>query len=264
MGPGVCFGYAGRVNVLDSIDSIDPSDMRRLVKHNPPTACPATDPWWSWCRLSEAAANWVTHGLGLLLALVGAPVLVVLAHRVGSPSHVVAVGVYGLSVILLYTASTRYHLLQDKPGEYARLMTDHICIYFLIAGTYTAICMTVLREQGPWGWAMLAAIWVLAIGGTVFKVIAGLRYARVSLALYIIMGWLAVASLWPLIRSTPVSALVLLLVGGVFYTGGTIFYARVWIGKMRYAHAVWHLAVVAGSVFHYFAIRECLLAVAVA
>jgi hemolysin III len=228
---------------------------------SPPSACPATDPWWSACRLTESAANWMTHGLGLVLALIGAPILVWLAHRVGNSGHVAACAVYGATLIMLYLASTRYHLHQSKPGEYRRLITDHICIYYLIAGTYTAICMTVLREQGNWGWGMLAAVWTLAAAGTWFKLKFGLRYEKVSLAFYVAMGWLALFSLGPLMLSTPACALWLIVAGGVFYTGGTIFYARVWIGKIRYSHAVWHLAVVAGSVLHWFAVRECLLAV---
>ena len=226
------------------------------------SVCRPDEPWWSACRVSEGAANTLTHGLGLLLALIGAPLLVWLAHRVGHSGHVVACAVYGLTLIMLYGASTRYHLYQDKPGEFRRLLTDHICIYYLIAGTYTAICMTVLREQGSWGWGMLAAVWMLAALGTAFKLRFGLRYERVSLAMYVAMGWLALISLAPLLESTPARALALLVAGGFFYTFGTVFYARVWIGRVRYSHAVWHLAVLAGSTLHYFAIRECLLAVA--
>lgn len=228
-----------------------------------PSNCPATDPWWSRCRVSEAAANWLTHGIGLLLALIGGPLLILLAERVGTTPHVVATIIYACSLVLVFTASTRYHFFQNGPGEYRRLIADHICIYYLIAGTYTAVSMTVLPVHGVWGWLGLGTMWALALGGTVFKLIVGLGYARFSLGLYIAMSWLGVATLWPPLRYAPALAVVLLLVGGVAYTVGTIFYARVWIGKMRYSHALWHLAVLTGSTLHYFAIRECLLAAAV-
>ncbi len=236
--------------------------MSLFPTRRPPSACPPGDPWWSACRVSEGAANTLSHGFGLALALVGAPLLVWLAHRIGDAAHVAACIVYGATLIMQFAASTRYHHLQYKPGEERRLLIDHICIYFLIAGTYTAICLTVLKDQSMWGWGMLAAIWTLALLGTAFKLRFGMRYERVSLGCYVAMGWLALFSLGPMLLSAPALALWLLVAGGFFYTFGTIFYARVWIGKIRYSHAVWHLAVVAGSVLHYFAIRECLLAVA--
>lgn len=234
--------------------------MSLFTTRRGPSACPAGDPWWSACRISEAAANTLSHGVGLVLALIGAPLLVWLAHRIGNAAHVAACAVYGATLIMQFAASTRYHHLQFKPGEERRLLADHICIYYLIAGSYTAICMTVLRGQGAWGWAMLGAIWALALLGTIFKLAFRMRYERVSLGLYVGMGWLALISLGPLLQSAPALALWLLVAGGFVYTLGTIFYARVWIGRIPYSHAVWHLAVVAGSVLHYFAIRECLLA----
>jgi hemolysin III len=230
------------------------------------TSAPATAPASVESRLvrrfaiSESAANCLTHGLGLVMALVGAPLLVALALRVGEPSQVAACAVYGATLILLYAASTHYHVRQYKPGELRRLLTDHICIYLLIAGTYTPLCLTMLR--GPWGWGLFATIWSLAAVGIVLKLAWGLRFPRFSLGLYIAMGWLAVASLSVIVERANGSTLALLLGGGLFYTAGTIFYARVWIGKIRYSHAVWHTAVVAGSTLHYFAVRDCLLALA--
>ncbi len=118
------------------------------------TAAPPSPPLPAASRrfaISEFAANWMTHGLGLVLALVGAPLLVVLAVRVGTPAHVAACVIYGLTLILLYASSTNYHVRQDKPGDFRRLVADHICIYLLIAGTYTPILPDgVLR--GRWGW----------------------------------------------------------------------------------------------------------------
>jgi hemolysin III len=199
----------------------------------------------------------LTHGFGLVLALVGAPLLVVLALRVGGIEHVAACAVYGLSLILLYAASTHYHVRQDRPGEERRLLADHICIYLLIAGTYTPLCFTMLR--GAWGWSMFGAIWALAAVGIAFKLAYGMRFPRVSLGLYIAMGWLAAISATVIMERASSATLAFLLGGGAAYTLGTLFYTRVWIGKIRYSHAVWHMAVVAGSVLHYFAVRDCLL-----
>src|SRR5262249_52142723 len=101
-----------------------------------------------WLLVSEPAANSLTHALGLLLSIIGAPFLVLLAQRMGDSGHVAACAVYMMTLILLYAASTRYHMLQNRPGEYGRLIADHCCIYLLIAGTYTAICLTSLRDHG--------------------------------------------------------------------------------------------------------------------
>jgi hemolysin III len=207
--------------------------------------------------ISEPAANWLTHGLGLVLALIGAPLLVALALRVAGGAQVAACTVYGATLILLYASSTHYHVRQYRPGDDWRLMADHICIYLLIAGTYTPFCLTTLR--GTWGWGLFTAIWALAATGIAFKLVWGMRFPRVSLALYLVMGWLAAISIAPLIRHASTAMLLLLLAGGLAYTAGTLFYARVWIGRVPYAHAVWHLAVVAGSALHYFAVRESLL-----
>jgi hemolysin III len=195
-----------------------------------------------------------------VLALVAAPLLVALALRVGQPSHVAACAVYGATLILLYASSTNYHVRQCKPGDLRRLLMDHICIYLLIAGTYTPLCLTVLR--GPWGWGLFALIWSLAAVGIVLKLAWGLRFPRLSLGLYIAMGWLAVTSFSAIVEKASSGTLALLLGGSLVYTAGTIFYAKVWIGKIRYSHAVWHSAVVAGSALHYFAVRGCLLSLA--
>jgi hemolysin III len=208
-------------------------------------------------RISEFHANWLTHGLGLALAAVGAPLLVMLAIRVGHEVQIAACAVYGLTLILLFASSTHYHIRQDKPGDYWRLVADHICIYLLIAGTYTPFCLVTLA--GPWRWVLLGAIWTLAAVGIAFTLAFGMRFPRMALCVYLAMGWIAVLSLSVLASRAGEDTWALLLAGGLFYTVGTVFYARVWIGKIRYAHAVWHLAVLAGSTLHYFAVRECLL-----
>jgi hemolysin III len=221
--------------------------------HNPPVTTPSRPSF----RCSEHHAEWLTHALGLVLALAGAPVLIILAARSRAPAQIAACAIYSLSLILLFAASTCYHAFKGRRGEHHRLIADHIAIYLLIAGTYTALCFTVLR--GPWGWSLAVIIWALAAVGTTLKLTTGVRHERLSLALYLLMGWLALVAIRPLLARTPTLALVLIGAGGLCYTLGVLFYARVGWCRIRYSHAIWHLAVIAGSASHYFAVRVCLL-----
>ena len=200
--------------------------------------------------LGEEIANSVTHGAGLLLSLAALPVLVLATTAHGDAWRVAAASVYGATLILLYATSTLYHAL---PG--ARLKTvlrrcDHAAIYLLIAGTYTPFLLGPLR--GAWGWSLLAVIWGLAVAGVVLKSMFGVRWPHLSTALYVAMGWLVVVAAVPLVRSLPWGGLAWLMAGGLFYTGGVVFY--VLDGRMRYAHAIWHLFVLAGSVAHFCAV----------
>jgi len=206
--------------------------------------------------VSEASANWLTHALGLLLALLATPPLVLAASATGNDGHVVGMAVYGLTLALLYASSTRYHLFQGRRGEYARLITDHVCIFLLIAGTQTAVCVLVMPPAAQFFY--IGAMWMLALGGVIFKMVFGLRHERLGVGLYVLMGWLAVASLWPVADGLSVGVVTMLLLGGVAYTAGLIFYARMWFGRVRYSHAIWHLMVVMGSAFHYLAIRSAI------
>lgn len=197
----------------------------------------------------EEVAHASTHGFGALAAVVGLVVLVARATLYGNVWHVVAVSIFGATLVLMYTASTLYHAIPlPKPKKILRVL-DHSLIYFLIAGSYTPFTLITLR--GPWGWGLFAFVWTLALLGVVFKIYFTGKYEKVSLAIYLLMGWAALAALKPLLNSLDSGGLALLAAGGLTYTGGVAFY--VW-DRLRYHHAIWHLFVLAGSVLHYFAI----------
>jgi len=200
-------------------------------------------------RLREEVANAVTHGAGLLLAVGAVPVLIALGAVHGTGTHVVAYTVYGVSLVALYAASTLYHAFPWPRLKRILRAVDHAAIYLLIAGTYTPVALVAL--DGRWGWALFAVVWTLAAAGCVFKVFCTGRFERASTALYLGMGWLAVAALGPITAALPPPALGWLLAGGLAYSGGVVFF--VW-ERLPYNHAVWHGFVLAGSACHYVAI----------
>ena len=192
----------------------------------------------------EELANALTHGAGILVSAGGAAVLVMLAAGVGATA-VVAASVFGGSLILLYTASTLYHATR-KPTTKGRLKVfDHCAIYVLIAGTYTPFTLVGLR--GAWGWSLFGVIWGLAAAGIVFKLFWTGRFPRVSTTLYVAMGWLIVIAAIPTIQALSPVTLAWLFAGGVAYTSGTFFYHN---RRIPYAHAIWHVFVLAGSASH--------------
>ena len=190
--------------------------------------------------------NSISHLIGACLALVGAVVLIVLASLHGDARKIVSLSIYGASLLALYTFSTLYHSLKGRAKRVFRHL-DHTAIYLLIAGSYTPLTLVVLR--GRLGWALFAAVWALAAIGVVqdFRKVQGERV--LSVVIYVTMGWLAVVALGPLARALGTAGLVGLLSGGVFYTGGIIFYAL--DRRLPVFHGIWHLFVLAGSVAHY-------------
>jgi hemolysin III len=202
--------------------------------------------------LGEEVANAITHGLGLAGAAVAAPLLVTAAVRRGGGLHVVGATVYAATLLLMYLASTLYHACpaDRRAAAKRRLRTlDHAAIYLLIAGTYTPFLLGALR--GPWGWSLLAAEWSLAALGVAAKVRYGFRWPRLSTAVYVGMGWLAVVAVEPLLDGLGMRGVAWLLAGGLCYTAGVAFYATDW--RLRYGHAVWHLFVAGGSACHVWA-----------
>jgi hemolysin III len=199
--------------------------------------------------LGEEIANSVTHGVGLLLSIVALPTLVIVAVRRHDAWQIVGGAIYGLTLVLLYTASTLYHALPAPRAKDVFRVLDHAAIYLFIAGTYTPFALGVLR--GKWGWSLLAAVWALAAVGIVLKATRGFRYAWLSTAVYLAMGWLIVVALRPLVAQIGIDGLAWLLAGGVAYTAGVIFFA--W-DRLRYGHMVWHLFVLAGSICHFVAV----------
>ena len=197
----------------------------------------------------EEIANSISHGLGFVLALVAAPVLIVAATRRGTTSDLVAVSVFAAAMALMYLSSTIYHALPRGRVKEAFHVLDHAAIYLLIAGTYTPFTLGVL--QGGWGWTLFGLVWGLAAIGVVTKMFAGIRWHGLSTIVYVVMGWLVLIAAKPLWDSLPTAGLLWLLAGGLAYTGGVFFYVR---KDLRYGHLVWHLFVLAGTVCHFVAV----------
>ncbi|MDO9073435.1 MAG: hemolysin III family protein [Rubrivivax sp.] len=197
----------------------------------------------------EEIANALTHGLGWLLAMVALPLLVWQAQRRGGAADVVAASVFGATLVLLYAISTLYHALPAGAAKRWFCRFDHAAIYVLIAGSYTPFTLGVLH--GAWGWTLFAVVWGAAGVGVVIKLMNRLRHPWLSTGLYVAMGWVAVVAVVPLVQRMPAAGLAWLVAGGLCYTlGAAVFLLD---HRVRYAHAVWHVFVLAGSVCHFFA-----------
>ncbi len=198
---------------------------------------------------AEEMANSITHGVGLLLAIGGLATLVAFAALRGTSWHVVGCSIFGATLVFSYLTSTLYHSWPTVRVKSVLRVFDHCAIFLLIAGTYTPFMLVNLR--GPWGWTLFGIVWGIATLGIVFKVTMLRKWTVLSVVLYVAMGWVVVVATKPLLSTVAPGGLVLLLLGGLAYTGGVVFYA--W-RRMPYHHAIWHLFVLAGSVFHFFAV----------
>jgi hemolysin III len=199
---------------------------------------------------AEEVANSLSHGIGLVAAVVAAPFLIQHAARHGDPGFVVGSSVFAATVVLLYLASALYHALPNGRAKEVFRVVEHSAIFLLIAGTYTPFTLGVL--QGAWGWTLLALVWGLAVAGVVLKSLNRMAHPVLSGAVYLLMGWLIVIALEPLAERLPAAGLRWLVAGGVAYTLGLVFFA---LGSQRrYCHFVWHLFVMAGTVCHYCAV----------
>lgn len=199
--------------------------------------------------LGEEIFNSVSHGVGALLSIAGTVVLIVFAAIYNNAWAVVSSSIFGASLIILYTMSTLYHAITNqKAKKFFRIM-DHNTIFFLIAGTYTPITLVPLRS--PLGWVLFGIVWGAAILGIVFNSIDLEKFRKPSVICYILMGWVIVIAVKPMLETVNATSLLFLLIGGLFYTIGVVFYA---IKKVKYFHSVWHLFTIAGSVFHYFSV----------
>ena len=199
--------------------------------------------------LGEEIANGVTHGIGAILALTGLIYLVYYSVIFGNSWHIVSCTVYGATLVLLYTISTLYHSIPSPRVKSVMRILDHSSIFLLIAGTYTPFMLVSLN--GPWGWSLFSVIWGLALFGIVFQAALQKSLVAISVALYILMGWAVVVAVKPLLAAIPTNGFLLLLFGGLAYTFGTLFYIN---KQLRFHHAIWHLFVIAGSAFHFFAV----------
>jgi hemolysin III len=193
----------------------------------------------------ERIANSVTHGTGALLAFAATIGLTSEAVAAGDPWRIATYPVFGLSMILLYLASTIYHWNRSDALRPRLKLFDHISIFYLIAGTYTPVTLVALRGSG--GWWLLGTVWLLALGGTVFKLNFLGRFPILSTVFYAGMGWTALFAVAPVTRNLNTDTLVLMLAGGILYTGGLVFYA--W-RRLPFNHAVWHLFVLGGTACH--------------
>ncbi|MGB5427804.1 MAG: hemolysin III family protein [Gammaproteobacteria bacterium] len=193
--------------------------------------------------------NSISHLVGAALALIGMVLLVGYASEQGDPWKIASFSIYGVSLFLLYSLSTLYHSLRGRAKEIFQKL-DHVAIYLLIAGTYTPFTLVTLR--GAWGWTLFAIIWGLAILGIIVDSRHKDGSRAIQMVIYLLMGWLVLIAMEPLVQALPTGALVLLVLGGVFYTSGIIFYAM--DKRMKHAHGIWHLFVLAGSISHYLAV----------
>lgn len=199
--------------------------------------------------LGEEIANAVTHGVGVALAIAALVVLSVLSAFTRDPVRIASAVTFGVTLVLLYAASTLYHSIPNERARHVLKVLDHASIYLLIAGTYTPFTLVTLRERG--GIALLAVVWGLAAAGVALESFWVYRPRWVSTVVYLAMGWLVVAVIKPLVGTLAPGGLALLAAGGVAYTLGTAFYL---LKRFRYMHMVWHLFVLAGSALHVLAV----------
>jgi len=201
----------------------------------------------------EEIANAITHGLGALMAIAALVILTVFSAIKGNAWHIVSFSVFGATLVILYLASTLYHSLTNEKVKILFRKLDHMSIYLLIAGTYTPFCLTVLNN---WvGWTLFGIVWGSAILGIVVKAFFTGKKELLSTILYVVMGWVALFAIKPLFDSVSLTSFILLMAGGVFYTAGTYFFTK---DRIKYFHSIWHLFVLAGSTFHFFAVLNLL------
>jgi len=201
--------------------------------------------------VGEEIANAISHGVGMLGAIAITPFLILKAIPLGAGA-VAGAAIFGASMIVLYASSALYHSLPHSKAKKIFQIFDHSAIFLLIAGTYTPFTLSVL--QGAWGWTLFGLIWGLALLGVIMKTIHTDGTSKLSIALYLAMGWLAIFAVRPLYDSMPLNGLLWILAGGVMYTGGVIFFA--YDHRMKYNHFIWHLFVLAGTTCHVVAVID--------
>jgi hemolysin III len=210
------------------------------------------DPKWDQ-SLGEELANSISHGLGLIAGLIGAPILMFAAWRGGDRFFFIGAAVFSAAMLLVYLGSTLYHAWPRGTIKSVFQVIDHSAIFLLIAGTYTPFTLGPLR--GAWGWTILALVWALAIFGVILKSVHGTEKQKtLSLTLYLGMGWLVLIAFRPLILHVPLPGLAWLVAGGLAYTGGVFFFVS---KRSRYTHFVWHLFVLLGTACHFLAVLSC-------
>ena len=200
-------------------------------------------------RKTEEILNVATHGMGFLMSVAALTILVIFASLYGNAWHIVSFSIYGASLVILYLASTAFHLVQKQKIRNWLNIFDHISIYLLIAGTYTPFLLVTLR--GPWGWSFFGIVWGLAIAGIVLKLFFTGRFNLVSTIIYVALGWIILIAISPLSNALSFDGLMWLLAGGICYSVGAVFFL---LNKLPFNHAIFHVLVVAGSACHFVAV----------
>lgn len=200
--------------------------------------------------LGEELVNSISHGIGALLSIAALVLCVVISAMHGNPTAVVASSIYGSSLIILYTMSTLYHSFKVNNAKRVFQIIDHCSIFLLISGTYTVFTLVVLGDAV--GWTLFAIVWSATILGIICNSININKFKPLSMVLYLAMGWVVVFAFKPLAEKLATNGIILLIVGGIMYTVGAIFYG---IGKRKkYMHSIFHMFVLAGSILHFFAV----------
>ena len=198
---------------------------------------------------AEEIGNATTHAMGALLSLAAITLLIVFSATQQDGFKLFSGIVFGGTLVLMYVSSTIYHSMQNPRLKHFFRIMDHASIYLLIAGSYTPFMLVTLR--GPWGWTMFSIIWGLALVGVIFKLFFVHKFEVLSTVIYLLMGWMSLIVVKPIYQSLPAAGLECIVAGGVCYTVGVIFFA--W-ERLKYSHVLWHLFVLAGSIFHFFAV----------
>jgi hemolysin III len=211
-------------------------------------------PLSTWTQSAgEEVANGFSHGIGLVGAMIGTPILLLVAFHHGSIPFFIGTIIFASTMLLVYLASTLYHCWSQTSTKSVLQVIDHSAIFLLIAGTYTPFALGPLRGTG--GLATLGIVWALALFGVIMKATRGvLRHRRLAMTLYLGTGWVGLTLIRPLALAIPLSALLCLIAGGIAYTAGTLFFAN---ERLRYGHFVWHLFVLAGTSCHFAAVFIC-------
>lgn len=220
--------------------------------HQPASAAPVEPTLFS--SFGEELTNAITHGLGALLSIAALATLVAAATANDDAWTMTSAIVFGTALVLMYTVSTLFHSMPVLTARRALRVADHSLIFVLIAGTYTPLALVTLH--GPWGWSLFGFVWGLTALGIVFKLFYTGRFTKLSVFVYLFMGWSGIVVIVPLAQSLPTAGLIWLLAGGLCYCVGVVFYA---FGNLRYYHAIWHLFVMAGSACHYICVLRYVL-----
>lgn len=198
---------------------------------------------------AEERASFITHAIGLVFSIIGASAIMINAISANDQWKLIGALLFSISLVMLYTASTLYHGVRTLELKKRMKIFDHCAIYCLIAGCYTPFTLVPLR--GPLGWTLFATVWSIALFGILFKLFFTGKFRILSTLLYLAMGWLVVLAQEPIREILPHNAILLILAGGISYTLGALIYLARW---PVFHHAIWHLFVMAGSTFHYFAV----------